>query len=319
MATCRATRASSPQPATGIDRPEELPDVVDVLIVGTGPAGMVTAAQLAQFPDVTTRIIDRRGGRLEIGQADGIQARSVETFQAFGFADRITAEAYRITEMAFWKPDPADPSRIVRTARALDDEHGVSEFPHLLVNQARVLDYFAEWMLHSPTRMTPDYGWEFTSLEVTDGRIPGRRDPRRDGSPRGRDAHRAREVRRRRRRCPQQGARRHRLHARRRPGEPRLGRHGRAGRDRLPRHPHQMRDPVERRADPPHPARGRAPVPDVRRPRRGGRQARRRARDHDRPGDREGERDPEPLRARRAACRVEQRLRGRAPADLALR
>ena len=121
-----------------------------MLIVGTGPAGMVTAAQLAQFPDVTTRIIDRRGGRLEIGQADGIQARSVETFQAFGFAERITAEAYRITEMAFWKPDPADPSRIIRTARALDDEHGVSEFPHLLVNQARVLDYFAEWMVNSP-------------------------------------------------------------------------------------------------------------------------------------------------------------------------
>jgi phenol 2-monooxygenase len=161
-----------PARGTGVDRPEELPDLVDVLIVGTGPAGMVTAAQLAQFPDVTTRIIDRRGGRLEIGQADGIQARSVETFQAFGFADRITAEAYRITEMAFWKPDPADPTRIIRTARAVDDETGVSEFPHLLVNQARVLDYFAEWMVHSPTRMTPDYGWEFTRLDVTQGEYP---------------------------------------------------------------------------------------------------------------------------------------------------
>jgi phenol 2-monooxygenase len=157
-----------PAAGVGLDRPAELPDVVDVLVVGTGPAGMVAAAQLAQFPDVTTRIIDRRGGRLEIGQADGIQARSVETFQAFGFADRITAEAYRITEMAFWKPDPADPSRIARTARTLDDEHGISEFPHLLVNQARVLDYFAEWMVNSPTRMTPDYGWEFVSLGVTD-------------------------------------------------------------------------------------------------------------------------------------------------------
>ena len=152
----------------GIDRPEELPDTVDVLIVGTGPAGMITAAQLSQFPNITTRIIDRRGGRLEIGQADGIQARSVETFQAFGFADRIIAEAYRITEMAFWKPDPADPSRIIRAARAVDDETGVSEFPHLLVNQARVLDYFAEWMANSPTRMRPDYGWEFTDLKVTD-------------------------------------------------------------------------------------------------------------------------------------------------------
>ena len=158
-----------PVAGVGINRPEELPEVVDVLIVGTGPAGMITAAQLSQFPGITTRIVDRRAGRLEIGQADGIQARSVETFQAFGFASRITAEAYRITEMAFWKPDPAEPSKIIRTARAVDDARGVSEFPHLLVNQARVLDYFAEVMAHSPTRMTPDYGWEFDGLEVHDG------------------------------------------------------------------------------------------------------------------------------------------------------
>jgi phenol 2-monooxygenase len=161
-------------PAAGValDRPDKLPDQVDVLIVGTGPAGMITAAQLSQFPDITTRIIDRRDGRLEIGQADGIQARSVETFQAFGFADRIIAEAYRITEMAFWKPDPDDPSRIVRAARAIDDPTGISEFPHLLVNQARVLDYFAEFAAFSPTRLTPDYGLEFRSLEIDEGDYP---------------------------------------------------------------------------------------------------------------------------------------------------
>jgi len=156
-----------PAAGVGIDRPDQLPDAVDVLIVGTGPAGMITAAQLSQFPGITTRIVDRRGGRLEVGQADGIQARSVETFQAFGFADRIIAEAYRITEMAFWKPDPDDPARIVRASRAVDDPTGISEFPHLLVNQARVLDYFAEFMAFSPTRSAPDYGLEFRSLEVT--------------------------------------------------------------------------------------------------------------------------------------------------------
>ncbi|PXX71452.1 phenol 2-monooxygenase [Nocardia tenerifensis] len=158
------------QPAAGVglDRPDELPDEMDVLIVGTGPAGMITAAQLAQFPTVTTRIIERRPGRLAIGQADGIQARSVETFQAFGFAERIVAEAYRITEMAFWKPDPNDHTRIVRAARTLDDPTGISEFPHLLVNQARVLDYFAEAMINAPTRMRPDYGYEFGDLEIAD-------------------------------------------------------------------------------------------------------------------------------------------------------
>jgi phenol 2-monooxygenase len=145
-----------PAAGVGIDRPAELPDEVDVLIVGSGPAGMLAAAQLSQFPNVTTRMVERRPGRLAIGQADGIQARSVETFQAFGFAERIIAEAYAITEMAFWKPDAADPSRIVRAARTPDDPAGISEFPHLIVNQARVLDYFAEFMANSPTRMKPD-------------------------------------------------------------------------------------------------------------------------------------------------------------------
>ncbi|MFJ4261536.1 FAD-binding monooxygenase [Paenarthrobacter nicotinovorans] len=162
-----------PAAGVGINRPAELPDVVDVLIVGTGPAGMLTAAQLAQFPDITTRIIERRPGRLAIGQADGIQARSVETFQAFGFAERIIAEAYRITEMAFWKPDPADHSKIVRSARAVDDPAGISEFPHLIVNQARVLDYFAEFAANSPARIKPDYGYEFVGLKVTgEGEYP---------------------------------------------------------------------------------------------------------------------------------------------------
>ncbi|MGO4806053.1 FAD-binding monooxygenase [Arthrobacter sp. 2MCAF15] len=162
-----------PAAGAGINRPTQLPDDVDVLIVGTGPAGMLAAAQLSQFPGVTTRIVERRAGRLAIGQADGIQARSVETFQAFGFAERIIAEAYRITEMAFWKPDPQNPSSIVRSARTLDDPGGISEFPHLIVNQARVLDYFGEFMANSPSRMSPDYGYEFRSLEVTgEGEYP---------------------------------------------------------------------------------------------------------------------------------------------------
>jgi phenol 2-monooxygenase (NADPH) len=147
-------------------RPDEIPDAVDVLIVGTGPAGMLLAAQLAQFPEICTRVVERRPGRLEIGQADGIQARSVETFQAFGFAERIIAEAYRITHTCFWIPDRNAPERIVRGSITEDDPTQISEFPHLIVNQARVLDYFAEAMRNGPARITPDYGVEFAGLEV---------------------------------------------------------------------------------------------------------------------------------------------------------
>lgn len=151
---------------TGIDRPADLPDEVDVLIVGSGPAGMLLAAQLSQFPDVTTRIIERRDGRLVLGQADGIQPRSVETFQAFGFAERIVAEAYNIAYMNFWGPDPENPRNIVRTARTEDYALKISEFPHLIVNQARVLDYFAEAAANGPGRIVPDYGIEFVGLTV---------------------------------------------------------------------------------------------------------------------------------------------------------
>lgn len=158
-----------PAAGYGETRSRELPDEMDVLIVGTGPAGMLTAAQLSCFPNINTRIIERRDGRLEIGQADGIQARSVETFQAFGFADRIINEAFHLTEMAFWKPDPEQPENIIRAARTPDDPGNVSEFPHLIVNQARVLDYFAEYARNQPGRIEPDYGIEFTGLRFDDG------------------------------------------------------------------------------------------------------------------------------------------------------
>ena len=161
-----------PAAGVGLNRPEELPNEIDVLIVGSGPAGIVAAAQLAQFPGVVTRIVERREGRLVLGQADGIQARSVETFQAFGFAQQIIQEAYQITETVFWTPDPNNRENIVRSSITPDDANGISEFPHLIVNQARVIDYFAEYATRAPARGQVDYGWEFVDLQVGEGEYP---------------------------------------------------------------------------------------------------------------------------------------------------
>jgi phenol 2-monooxygenase (NADPH) len=141
-------------------------DEVDVLIAGCGPAGLVLAAQLSAFPTIKTRIVDRKTGPLELGQADGIACRTVEMFQAFGFAQRLLEEAYWVNETVFWRPDPDDRTKIVRSGRIQDTEDGLSEFPHVIVNQARVHDYLLQVMRESSTRLVPHYNRHVKNIKV---------------------------------------------------------------------------------------------------------------------------------------------------------
>jgi phenol 2-monooxygenase len=147
-------------------RPGGLPEETDVLIVGTGPAGLVLAAQLANFPDIRTVVVDRKDGPLEVGQADGVACRSVEMFEAFGLADELIHEGYSVNEVAFWRPDPADPSRITRTGRIDDVEEGLSEMPHVIVNQARMLAYLLDHMERSAAKLTPFYGLHADDITI---------------------------------------------------------------------------------------------------------------------------------------------------------
>ncbi|OED39723.1 phenol 2-monooxygenase [Chromatiales bacterium (ex Bugula neritina AB1)] len=138
---------------------------VDVLIVGCGPAGLTLAAQLSAFADINTRVIDSKNGPLQMGQADGLACRTLEMFEAFNFSDRVIREAYNVVETVFWSPDPATPQHITRSGRIQDVEDDLSEFPHLILSQARVHDMFLQKMVHSPCRLQPDYSHRFISLE----------------------------------------------------------------------------------------------------------------------------------------------------------
>jgi phenol 2-monooxygenase (NADPH) len=145
---------------------DRLPDEVDVLIVGCGPAGLTLAAQLAAFPEIETRIIDRKPGPLLVGQADGIACRTMEMFEAFGFSGRVMKEAYWVNETSFWKPDDEQREHIVRSDRIQDTEDGLSEFPHVILNQARVHDFYLEVMRNSPSRLEPDYSRRLLDLTI---------------------------------------------------------------------------------------------------------------------------------------------------------
>jgi len=164
-------RTGDPSVQLAADRPplngsEREASEVDVLVVGCGPAGLTLAAQLAAFSDIRTMIVDQRSGPLSLGQADGIACRTMEMFQAFGFAEKVEKEAYWVNETTFWKPDPEHPEHIARSGRIQDTEDGLSEFPHVILNQARVHDFYLELMRNAPTRLEPTYGRQLLDLEV---------------------------------------------------------------------------------------------------------------------------------------------------------
>jgi 2-polyprenyl-6-methoxyphenol hydroxylase-like FAD-dependent oxidoreductase len=154
--------ATAPTPGAG------LPSEADVLIVGCGPAGLTLAAQLAAFPSIRTVIVEQKPGPLLVGQADGVACRTMEMFEAFGFAHQVMNEAYWVNETTFWKPDPAagaDPSRIVRSGRVPDVEEGLSHMPHVILNQARIHDFYLEKMQKSAARLVPHYSRRLAKLE----------------------------------------------------------------------------------------------------------------------------------------------------------
>ncbi|MES2972284.1 MAG: FAD-binding monooxygenase [Pseudomonadota bacterium] len=156
-------------PARDTPRHDALPAEVDVLIVGCGPAGLTLAAQLSAFADIRTCIVEQKDSPLKLGQADGIACRTMEMFEAFNFSERVLKEACWINEVTFWKPDEKQPGQVVRHGRVQDTEDGLSEFPHVILNQARVHDFYLDVMRNSPVGLEPHYSRAFVDAAVDVG------------------------------------------------------------------------------------------------------------------------------------------------------
>ena len=142
------------------------PEKVDVLIAGTGPAGLCLAAQLAQFPEIDTMVVERDPKNIAKGKADGINTRTMEMFEAFGFAEKVKRESYWVNQTSFWIPDPDRPGQIKRFGRVQDVADDSSEMPHILINQARLHQLFLDVMANSPSRLAPDYSWSVKDLAI---------------------------------------------------------------------------------------------------------------------------------------------------------
>ncbi|KAI2465735.1 putative phenol 2-monooxygenase [Annulohypoxylon bovei var. microspora] len=114
---------------------------VDVLIIGAGPAGLMSACWMAHC-GVTTRIVDKRNNKIFCGQADGLQCRSLEIFDSLGFADRAWKEANHMIEICMWNPGPDGVIR--RSDRIPDTIIGLSRFQQSVIHQGRVERFFLD-------------------------------------------------------------------------------------------------------------------------------------------------------------------------------
>ena len=61
--------------------------------------------------------------------------------------------------------EPDERTRLA-TGRIQDVEDGLSEMPHVIVNQARMLDYLLDHMQRSASRAKPYYGLHATDIEI---------------------------------------------------------------------------------------------------------------------------------------------------------
>ena len=136
---------------------------VDVVICGGGSAGLMCALWLARN-GISYVILERRGGPMIHGQADGVQCRTVEIFESFGLSEVLLKEAYHAFEHTFWASDGDGELR--RTDCTADTPPNLSHLPHAILSQARVNSLLIEKIQRASGKTQILYNTEVLGVEV---------------------------------------------------------------------------------------------------------------------------------------------------------
>ena len=188
--------------------PQDSVQYVPILIAGSSSAGLACAAQASRY-NIPFLILEKNPGPLEIGQADGVQCRTVEILGYLGKGPEILKEGCWIKEVAFWKDGgaPADEEggeegdgesrevgregedegrigkrggrRLKRVSVSPDTAPGTSHMPHVILNQARINGLLAEAIQesrkgteHEKTDFV-EYGCEVLDVQIDRNLVDG--------------------------------------------------------------------------------------------------------------------------------------------------
>lgn len=130
-----------------------------VLVVGAGPTGLVTALSLARR-GIPVRIVDKKDGPAQESRAMGLHARSLEYYRQFGFADAIVERGVVADAIAFRAGN-----RTVTRFSLADMGAGLSPYPILL---AFPQDQHERFLLHRLGELGVTVEWNSSLDDVTD-------------------------------------------------------------------------------------------------------------------------------------------------------
>lgn len=137
----------------------------EVVVIGTGPAGMFTAYLLARF-GVSALAVDLVNTPLIPGHADGLQPRTLEVMQTLGLANQILSQCKVSVKCAFWNPAP-DGSRHIERTTEVNDVDVATRYPFkVLLAAERVVNIIEKDMTRYGGKA--ERGVEFVDFELSD-------------------------------------------------------------------------------------------------------------------------------------------------------